>query len=229
MKNKILYVEDEIGLGKVTHDVLVSSGYKVTWIKDGARVPGIFNHNIFDLCIIDIMLPGLDGYSIVSWIRERNPDIPIIFLSARALTEDVVKGFQIGGNDYMRKPFSIEELMARVQNLLSNKPKIDIHNNLSPFEIGDYTFDKLGMQLSFGGNSIKLTHTENELLYRLILHKNEIMNRQKVLLELWENDSFFNARSMDVFITKLRKYLKEDPRISIVNVRGRGYKLLILE
>lgn len=231
MSIKVLYIEDEAGLGKVTSEVLANSGYSVVWMQDGAKALDVFRNGSFDICIVDIMLPGMDGYTLVENIRQANGNIPIIFLSARSLTEDVIKGFKTGGNDYLKKPFSIEELMVRMDSLLkrSSVPGNAVNEQGSQFKLGNYMFDRVAMTLTNGDEVARLTHLESELLYHLIARKNETLNRSQVLLDLWGSDSFFNARSMDVFITKLRKYLGADERISIVNIRGKGYKLIFVE
>jgi len=171
----------------------------------------------------------MDGYTLVREIRAQDVNVPVIFLTARSLTEDVVKGFDTGANDYVKKPFSIEELIARMNALLkrASREVAKAGDVTAVFHIASYTFDHAAMELRHADRSISLTHLENELLYRLVMHKNEVLQRQKVLMELWNDDSFFNARSMDVFITKLRKYFSADPNISIVNIRGIGYKFIV--
>jgi len=223
---KILYLEDEQSLGKITHDMLVRSGFTVDWIQDGKKGLAAFQEHGYSICVVDIMMPGLDGYSFVREIRKANANIPVIFLTARSLTEDVIKGFETGGNDYLKKPFSIEELVVRINSLLNRMPR-PAEQLQSVFTIGRFTFDHEAMELRSDSRKNSLTNLENELLYRLILHKNSVLERQKVLIELWGDDTFFNARSMDVFITKLRKYFSEDENISIVNIRGIGYKMIV--
>lgn len=226
---RALYIEDEAGLGKVTSEVLMNNGYSVVWMQDGAKALDVFRNGKFDICIVDIMLPGMDGYTLVDSIRQTDANVPVIFLSARSLTEDVIKGFRTGGNDYLKKPFSIEELIVRMDSLIKRSGT----GNATPeedtkFNLGNYIFDRVAMTLVNGEDTIRLTHLESELLYHLVIRKNETLNRTQVLLDLWGSDSFFNARSMDVFISKLRKYLSGDDRISIVNIRGKGYKLIYM-
>ncbi|RKS19164.1 DNA-binding response OmpR family regulator [Flavobacterium endophyticum] len=227
---KVLYLEDEESLGKITNDMLVKNGFSVQWILDGRKGLEVFKAKIFDICIVDIMMPGLDGYSFVKEIRKTDPNIPVIFLTARSLTEDVVKGFEIGGNDYLKKPFSIEELIIRMKALLNrvtvskSEPQAQ-----TTFQIGKYVFDHSSMELSSGEKKTVLTHLENELILQLILNKNNVLQRQRVLQDLWGDDTFFNARSMDVFITKIRKHFADDDAISIVNIRGIGYKMIVKE
>lgn len=223
---KILYLEDEDSLGKITRDMLVKNGFTVDLITDGKKALDAFNTNSYSICVVDIMVPGIDGYSFVKEIRKKDTAIPVIFLTARSLTDDVVKGFEIGGNDYLKKPFSIEELIVRINSLLNRvvKPASGIPEEYS---IGKFTFNYATMELTSDSKTVVLTNLENELVHRLVLHKNSVLERQKVLIELWGDDTFFNARSMDVFITKLRKYFSGDDSISIVNIRGKGYKMIV--
>jgi DNA-binding response OmpR family regulator len=225
---KALYVEDEFSLGKITSDILVRNGYAMTWMQDGSKALGVFKNGEFDICVIDVMLPGMDGYNLTQEIRKVNEEIPIIFLTPRSLTEDVIKGFKMGGNDYLKKPFSIEELIVRMNSLTRRASAKENSLKVSEFKIGQFNFSRSAMELKgIDSKIIKLTHIENELLYQLVLSKNEILRRNAVLQELWGNDSLFSARSMDVFISKLRKYLSGDATISIVNIRGIGYKLIV--
>lgn len=223
---KILYIEDEQSLGKITRDMLVKNGFTVDWQQDGKKALEAFNTNSYSICVVDIMVPGIDGYSFVKEVRKSNAAIPVIFLTARSLTDDVIKGFEIGGNDYLKKPFSIEELIVRINSLLNRMPK-PASEVQQEFALGKFTFNYSTMELISDTKTVLLTNLENELVYRLILNKNSVVERQKVLIELWGDDTFFNARSMDVFITKLRKYFAEDPTISIVNIRGKGYKMIV--
>lgn len=225
---RVLYAEDETSLAKITGDILAKNGFSVQWVQNGKKALEFFMRGEFDICVIDIMMPGLDGYTLVKEIRKKDAAVPIIFLTARSLTEDVIKGFETGCNDYLKKPFSIEELMVRMNALLKriNRPA-EAEPGVTAFTIGKYTFDYATMELSGGKTKIVLTNLENELLYRLVTHKNTVLQRQKVLLELWGDDTFFNARSMDVFITRLRKYFSADDSVSIVNIRGIGYKMII--
>ncbi|NMH27427.1 response regulator transcription factor [Flavobacterium silvaticum] len=222
---RILYLEDEQSLGKITSDMLVKNGFMVDWIQDGKKGLEAFRSKGYSICVVDIMMPGLDGYSFTREVRKSNASVPIIFLTARSLTEDVIKGFETGGNDYMRKPFSIEELIVRINSLLQRIAKPE-EQAQTVFELGKYTFDYAVMELKGPTRTFTLTNLENEVLYRLVTHKMAVVERQKILIELWGDDTFFNARSMDVFITKLRKYLSEDASLSIVNIRGIGYKLI---
>ncbi|MFP9115127.1 response regulator transcription factor [Flavobacterium sp. RHBU_3] len=228
---KVLYVEDELMLGKVTTDVLTRNGFSVRWFHDGAKALEGFVPHQFDICVVDIMLPGIDGYSLVKEFRKTDPDVPVIFLTARSLTEDVLKGYDSGGNDYLKKPFSIEELMIRMKELLKrhNKTAVNTEEPASPgaVEIAGLHYNYETMELERDGKKILLTHLENELLHRLITHKNKILERHQVLMELWGDDTFFNARSMDVFITRIRKHFAGIESVSLVNIRGIGYKFIV--
>lgn len=223
---KILYLEDEQSLGKITRDMLVKNGFTVEWVEDGRKALDNFKNNSYSICVVDIMVPGIDGYTFVKELRKIDANIPVIFLTARSLTDDVIKGFEIGGNDYLKKPFSIEELIVRINSLLNRIPKPTSQTE-EVFTLGKFNFNYATMELVSENKTILLTNLENELVYRLILNKNSVVERQKVLIELWGDDTFFNARSMDVFITKLRKYFAEDDTISIVNIRGKGYKMIV--
>ena len=183
---KVLYAEDELSLGKITNDMLIKNGFHVQWVQDGLKALDVFATGNFNICVIDIMMPGMDGYSLVKEIREKDEDIPVIFLTARSLTEDVVKGFDTGGYDYLKKPFSIEELIARMNSLLKRSARSTVQEEThdTVFNIASYTFNYAVMELTRGETKIDLTHLENELLYRLVLNKNEVLQRQKVLLEL---------------------------------------------
>ncbi len=229
MSVRVLYVEDEAALARITTDILSQCGFVVQWIEDGSKALQVFNPASFDICVIDIMMPGLDGYSLVKEIRQKDSEIPIIFLTARSLTEDVVKGFETGCNDYIRKPYSIDELIVRMRALLQRNTQhaVVAAAPQDSCSIGHYVFDYRAMELKHDKDKIVLTHLENELLHRLIKNKDAVLKRQEVLLELWGNDTFFNARSMDVFISRLRKYLSKDKNLSIVNIRGIGYKLIV--
>jgi len=220
----ILYVEDELSLGKITNDTLKKNGFNVIWAKDGKEALEIILKSKIDIAVIDIMMPKLDGFNLVIEIRKTNNLLPILFLTARVLTEDVIKGFEIGGNDYMKKPFSIEELIIRIKELLKRNK---ISNPLNTYLIGKYTFNYVRMEITLQDQKISLTHRENEIVKRLYLRANEIVSRTEILIDLWGDDSYYNGRSLDVFITKIRKYFSEDQSIAIKNIRGVGYKLIV--
>jgi DNA-binding response OmpR family regulator len=220
----ILYVEDELSLGKITNDTLKKNGFNVIWAKDGKEALEIILKSKIDIAVIDIMMPKLDGFNLVIEIRKTNNLLPILFLTARVLTEDVLKGFEIGGNDYMKKPFSIEELIFRIKELVKRNK---ISNPLNTYLIGMYTFNYTRMEITLQDQKISLTHRENEIIKRLYLKVNEIVSRTEILIDLWGDDSYYNGRSLDVFITKIRKYFSEDQSIAIKNIRGVGYKLIV--
>ncbi|MCA6437167.1 MAG: response regulator transcription factor [Bacteroidetes bacterium] len=220
----ILYVEDELSLGKITSDTLKKNGFNVIWVKDGKEALDTFSKTKIDIGVIDIMMPKLDGFNLVIEIRKKNNMLPILFLTARVLTEDVIKGFEIGGNDYMKKPFSIEELIIRIKELVKRNK---ISNPLNTYQIGKYIFNYTKMEITFNDQKISLTHRENEIIKRLYLKANEIVNRKEILMDLWGDDTYYNGRSLDVFMTKIRKNFSEDSSIAIKNIRGVGYKLII--
>lgn len=222
----VLYVEDEFSLAKVTAETLRKNNFNITVAGDGQKALKIFRANKFDICVIDIMLPGMDGYKLVEEIRKTNHRIPLMFLTARTLTEDVVKGFETGANDYLKKPFRIEELIVRIKALVQRNIQLQV-DKIATIELGLYNFNSVQMTLSSKFGSIQLTHRENEILIRLVSNKNQIVETKSILLELWGDDSFYNSRSLNVFITKLRHYLKRDKRLKIVNIRAVGYKLVV--
>jgi DNA-binding response OmpR family regulator len=224
MKKRLLYVEDEVFLGKIVKETLELKGYEVLMETDGSNVLKQFQVFQPDICILDIMLPGKSGYEIATEIRQLNEFLPIIFLTAKVQTEDVVKGFKMGGNDYIRKPFSMEELMVRIENLLQIKQIIP---DLSAEErIGRFLFFPTKQLLHVEGNNRKLSFRESELLKFLWLNRNAIVQRRDLLNHIWGNDSFFNSRNLDVYVTKLRSYLKEDPSIEIITIKGVGYRFV---
>jgi len=220
----IILAEDEPSLGQIIKESLETRDFKVYWAKDGNEASEIYKKETIDLLVLDVMMPHKDGFTLAKEIRLENEEIPIIFLTAKSQTKDVVEGFSIGGNDYLKKPFSMEELIVRIHNLL-NRSKFQKTTPL--VTIGEYHFDFPKQTLQFQKLApVKLTHREAHLLYHLLQQKNQVLDRSFVLKELWGNDDFFNARSMDVFITKLRKKLQQDTTVQIMNVRGYGYKLI---
>ena len=235
MKTKILLVEDDINLGDVLRDYLELQDHDVVRAKDGVEGLEIFKSQTFDLLILDVMLPRKDGFTLAGEIREVNRQVPIIFLTARGQMEDRVTGFKSGCDDYITKPFSSEELELRISAILRrcNQAEPDGHplamNNTGIYALGKYTFDSANHELRIDGKRIGLTTKEVELLRVLYTHKNQLITREKTLKAVWGSDNYFIGRSMDVFITKLRKYLKDDPDISIVNVHGTGFRLEVKE
>jgi two-component system OmpR family response regulator len=227
---KILLVEDDHNLGLLLQEALGPRGFDVTLCRDGEEALRVFFNNIFDLCLIDVMLPRTDGFALGRDIRRVHPDVPMVFLTAKSLQEDRIEGFRIGADDYITKPFSLEELVLRIRAVL-RRSKVGGKNSREHrrFSLGLYSFDYEEQTLSIKSRTRKLTTKEAELLRLLCLHANSVLERSLALQLIWGSDSVFNARSMDVFISKLRKYLSEDAAIEILNVHGRGYKLMLRE
>jgi DNA-binding response OmpR family regulator len=221
-KIRILYVEDEPFLGRIVKESLESRDFEVTMVTDGHQAQSVFERDNPDICVLDVMLPSKDGYSIAKDIRQVNPNVPIIFVTAKTQTEDLLKGFEVGGNDYLRKPFSMEELIVRVTNLLnlSQKSGKAIPENVI---LGKYEFNPLRYELKKNDTVKKLSHREASLLQILVENRNATVQRKDILMKLWGDDSFFNSRNLDVYVTKLRDYLKEDPAIEIITIKGVGY------
>lgn len=220
-KTKVLYVEDEPFLGKIVKESLESRLFEVMMVADGAKVIEAFQSFQPDIAVLDIMLPNVDGYALAESLRRLSPTLPIIFLTAKTQTDDVLRGFQVGGNDYVRKPFSMEELIVRIQNLLSmsrNAPAL-----FDPFTIGKFQFTPQKYELRNGDIIKKLSARETDLLKILCENRNFTVERKEVLMKIWGDDSFFNSRNLDVYITKLRDYLKDDPSVQIMTVKGVGY------
>ncbi len=235
MKAKILLVEDDINLGDVLRDYLELQEYEVVRAMDGVEGLESFKSQAFDLLILDVMLPRKDGFSMATEIREENQQVPIIFLTARGQAEDRVSGFRAGCDDYLTKPFSSEELELRIGAILRRcrQPELttpeESNSSGGIYTLGKYTFDSPNQELRTADKRISLTTKEVELLRVLYSHKNRLITREKTLKAVWGSDNYFIGRSMDVFITKLRKYLKDDPDISIVNVHGTGFRLEVKE
>lgn len=221
-KIKVLYVEDEPFLGRIVKESLESRDFEVSMVTDGHDALAVFERDHSDICVLDVMLPSKDGYSIARDIKKVNPNVPIIFVTAKNQTEDVLKGFEVGGNDYLRKPFSMEELIVRITNLLNLAQKADkpLPENVT---LGKFEFNPLRYELKNGNTVRKLSHREASLLQMLIENKHITVQRKDILLKLWGDDSFFNSRNLDVYITKLRDYLKDDPTIEIITIKGIGY------
>ncbi len=220
---KILLAEDEPSLGQIIKESLETRNFEVLHCTDGEQAYQTYKTEKPVLLVLDVMMPKKDGFTLAQDIRKEDPGIPIIFLTAKSQTEDVVKGFTIGGNDYLKKPFSMEELIVRINALLK---RVNNENINDPIQLGNYSFDFKKQTLQINSKTETLTHREAHLLYHLIQHKNQVLERSFILKKLWGDDDFFNARSMDVFITKLRKKLNQDSTLQIINVRGYGYKLI---
>lgn len=223
-QTKLLLVEDEPALAMIVKDVLEKENFSVQWANNGNAGLKLFYEFKPDIVVADIMMPQLDGLSMTEQIRQNDRTTPILFLSAKSRTEDVVQGFETGGNDYLKKPFGMDELIVRIKGLLNRNI-----GNVTPekvYRIGEYTFDTVLQTLTFKDKSETLSHRETEILERLCKNRNNILDNKSVLLELWGDDDFFNTRSLHVFIVKLRKKLSGDPGVKIINVRGVGYKLV---
>lgn len=224
-KQRILLCEDDENLGMLLREYLQAKGYSAELCPDGDVGYKTFVKEKFDICVLDVMMPVKDGFTLAQEIRVINPDIPIIFLTAKTLNEDILEGFKIGADDYITKPFSMEVLVARIETILRRVcGKKNKENTL--YKIGRFQFDTQKQVLSIDGEQTKLTTKESELLSLLCAHRNEILQRDFALKTVWTDDNYFNARSMDVYITKLRKHLKADETIEIINIHGKGYKLI---
>ncbi|MBN9379172.1 MAG: response regulator transcription factor [Chitinophagaceae bacterium] len=227
-KIKILYVEDELFLGKIVKESLESRGFEVLMENDGAKALSSFTRLCPDVCVLDVMLPNKDGFEIAEEIRSLDKEVPILFVTAKGRTEDVVKGFTLGGNDYIRKPFSMEEMIVRIHNTLRSK---EAPSTLAladgPINIGKYSFVWKRQLLVLGEEQRKLSFRENELLKYLYVYRDRVIDRKDILQLLWGNDSFFNSRNLDVYITKLRSYLKADGSLEIITIKGVGYRCIL--
>ena len=229
-KTQVLLVEDDPSLGFVIKDNLNELGYEVKWCKDGNDGFTTFFQGNFDFCLLDVMLPKRDGFSLAKDIRVVNADIPILFLTAKSHVDDKIEGFKAGGDDYITKPFAIEELDARIKAILKRttpKKAYAKADSKDEFKIGNYEFNFKNLELTCGDYKKVLTRLEADLLRLLCIHKDQVLERQIALNIVWGKDDYFLGRSMDVFITKLRKYLKHDPRIEIKNIHGVGFKLIV--
>jgi DNA-binding response OmpR family regulator len=225
-KTKILYVEDEPFLGRIVKESLEVRDFEVRMVTDGKLVQSVFEELHPDICVLDVMLPNKDGYAIAQDIRKLNATIPIIFVTAKTQTEDLIKGFEVGGNDYLRKPFSMEELIVRVNNLLQLTQKLSSVPKES-IAVGKFEFAPQRYELRKDGKAKKLSHREAMLLQILAENQNANIDRKTMLLRVWGDDSFFNSRNLDVYITKLRDYLREDSSIEIITIKGVGYHFAV--
>lgn len=224
-KVKILLCEDDENLGMLLREYLQTRGYDADLQPDGEAGYKAFTKNKYDLCVLDVMMPKKDGFTLASDIRGINTEVPIIFLTAKSMKEDILQGFKLGADDYLSKPFSMEELLSRIESILRRVRGKKI-KDVTTFNIGGFVFDSQKQVLVFDGETRKLTTKESELLKLLASNANNILERNYALKTIWEDDNYFNARSMDVYITKLRKLLKDDPNVAIINIHGKGYKLI---
>lgn len=227
-KIKVLLVEDDPNLGTLLKEYLEAKGYLTTLAKNGKEGYDVFSRGKFNICILDVMMPVKDGYTLAKEIRAIDPNVPIVFLTAKSMKEDAIEGFKAGADDYINKPFSMEELLMRVIAILRRtENKTSVHSEQTEFQIGKYKFDYTRQTIEIKGVSQKLTSKEADLLKLLCLHMNEVLDRNFALKSIWHDNNYFSGRSMDVYIAKLRKYLKEDPSIELLNVHGKGFKLLV--
>lgn len=224
---KILLAEDDANLGNLLCDYLKAKGYHTVLAANGEEAFNLFAKGSYNLCLLDVMMPIKDGFTVAREIRKINAKIPIIFLTAKSMKEDTLEGFQAGADDYMTKPFSMEELLARITAVLRRSIDDNKEQEKTNFMIGDYSFDYQKRMLTNGDVAQKLTSKENDLLRLLCLNEGKVLERTYALKAIWEDDNYFNARSMDVYIAKLRKHLKQDENIEIMNVHGRGFRFMI--
>jgi two-component system OmpR family response regulator len=223
---RILLAEDDSNLGNLLRNYLTAKSFETSLFTDGVKALEAFPDGQFDICILDIMMPEMDGLALAREIRKVKPLIPLIFLTAKSQKDDILEGFRSGADDYITKPFSMEELLYRIQAIMKRVNMAAPGKKDDLFSIGKYSFNPLKQLLIIGDHEVKLTTKESELLELLCRHGNEILERNFALKSIWIDDNYFNARSMDVYITRLRKYLKKDPSVKILNVHGRGYKLI---
>ena len=227
-KLNILLCEDDENLGMLLREYLQAKGYNAELCPDGEAGYKAFIKNKYDICVFDVMMPKKDGFTLAKEVRAINSDIPIMFLTAKNLKDDIFEGFKIGADDYITKPFSMEELTLRMEAIL-RRVHGKKNREVTVYQIGKFNFDAKTQILSIGDKSTKLTTKESELLNLLCAHQNEILQRDFALKSIWIDDNYFNARSMDVYITKLRKHLKDDDSVEIINIHGKGYKLIAPE
>lgn len=226
MNKRILLAEDDSNLGLLLRNYLAAKNYETTLFMTGRSALESFSAGLFDLCILDIMMPEMDGLALAKAIRNIDATIPIIFLTAKNLEENIIEGFKTGADDYITKPFSMEELLYRIEAVFRRTAGSVTAKNNGLYQIGEYVFDSKRQLLGLRDQKIGLTTKESELLELLCQHKNEILERNYALKSIWIDDNYFNARSMDVYITRLRKCLKKDPSVKILNIHGKGYRLL---
>lgn len=228
-KKRILLVEDDPNFGTVLKDYLMMNDYEVTHAKNGMEGFEKFKKDDFDLCILDVMMPYKDGFTLAKEIRDKNKDVPIIFLTAKTMKEDVLKGYKAGADDYLNKPFDSEVLLMKIKAIIQRKATETVSDSKQfEFKIGRFDLNSKLRFLKFDGeNPVKLSPKENELLRLLALHENDLMPRELALTKIWRDDNYFTSRSMDVYIAKLRKYMKLDPKVEILNIHGEGFRLVI--
>jgi DNA-binding response OmpR family regulator len=224
---KLLLAEDDKNLGNILKAYLEAKGYPTVLCENGKIAYEAYKRGAFDFCVLDIMMPEMDGFTLAKKIRKIDTDVPILFLSAKAMQEDRIQGFEVGADDYLTKPFSMEELLLRIKAIMRRSTTSSSENTKSIFNFGKYTFEYNRQMLSIDNKEQKLTSKEAELLKLLCENVNNVLDRTIALNKIWFDDSYFNARSMDVYVTKLRKYIKEDTNVELINVHGVGFKLVV--
>jgi two-component system, OmpR family, response regulator len=225
-KYRILLCEDDQNLGMVLKNYLELNDYDVTLERDGRLGLAAFQREKFDICLLDVMMPNMDGFTLAEEIRDVDPDIPLFFLSAKTMKEDIIQGYKLGADDYITKPFDSEVLLLKIKAILKRNEELTRETENIEFDMGKYHFNPKLRQLIVDGRTQTLSPKENELLKMLAEHKNDLLPRERALKKIWGSDTYFNGRSMDVYIAKLRKYLKEDSNIEIVNIHGNGFRLV---
>ncbi len=225
-KPKILLCEDDTNLGMVLKNYLELNDYDVTLERDGRLGLAAFQREKFDICLLDVMMPNMDGFTLAEEIRDVDPDMPLFFLSAKTMKEDIIQGYKLGADDYITKPFDSEVLLLKIKAILKRNDDLNKEAENKEFEMGSYHFNPKLRELSHKGQTQTLSPKENELLKMLAEHLNDLLPREQALKKIWGSDTYFNGRSMDVYIAKLRKYLKDDSNIEIVNIHGNGFRLV---
>ncbi|MCX8019853.1 MAG: response regulator transcription factor [Chitinophagaceae bacterium] len=228
-KPKILLCEDDTNLGNVLKNYLELNDYEVVLERDGRLGLAAFQREKFDLCLLDVMMPNVDGFKLAEEIRDIDPDIPLFFISAKTMKEDVIQGYKLGADDYITKPFDSEVLLMKIKAILKRNEELHKEEENKVYQLASYHFNPKLRELTHNGITQTLSPKENELLKMLADHLNDLLPREKALKKIWGSDTYFNGRSMDVYIAKLRKYLKDDPKLEIVNIHGNGFRLVVKE
>ncbi|MBK7558009.1 MAG: response regulator transcription factor [Chitinophagaceae bacterium] len=229
VKPQILLCEDDTNLGMVLKNYLELNDYNVTLERDGKLGLAAFQREKFDLCLLDVMMPNMDGFTLAEEIRDVNPDVPLFFLSAKTMKDDIIQGYKLGADDYITKPFDSEVLLHKIKAILKRNEEMHREEANAEYDLGKYHFNPRLRELTVDGKTQTLSPKENELLKMLSEYKNDLLSREIALKKIWGSDTYFNGRSMDVYIAKLRKYLKEDPALEIVNIHGNGFRLVVTE
>ena len=229
IKPQILLCEDDTNLGMVLKNYLELNDYDVTLERDGKLGLAAFQREKFDLCLLDVMMPNMDGFTLAEEIRDVNPDVPLFFLSAKTMKDDIIQGYKLGADDYITKPFDSEVLLLKIKAILKRNEELHREEANAEYDLGRYHFNPRLRELIIDGKTQTLSPKENELLKMLSEYKNDLLSREIALKKIWGSDTYFNGRSMDVYIAKLRKYLKEDPALEIVNIHGNGFRLVVTE